>query len=301
MFDAGRTASFSPVEYVRRLSGEAQNFRFYKGTISHWHFDHLADYTEMLVARPQFLKTVSWDQEFLENVEESSSEDSWPKVLTFGQQYAGIYTTTGTANYGDVIIRELSMDPATARSVSGTANSAVNNASIVTRIEWMGYSILVCGDMEVEGWDYVLTDGPPLTRALWQRHVSNINTLVAPHHGHNSAFSSTLMQAANPQAVLVSVTSGDEHVNSGYSNIDGITIGGTAYKCITTRQKGTVRIEVRASESLVVPPSSYWTFDADGRRAAEQQKVTDAFSSIFGSLPLAKPTSNLNPFLRRFP
>lgn len=298
IFDAGRTSGFSPVQHVRRISGAGQNFRFYKGTISHWHFDHLADYAEMFAALPAFMRTVSVDREFLGDVEESSSEDSWPKVRTFGQQYTNSYTATGTADYGGVSISELSLDPAIARSVSGTANSAVNNASIITRIEWMGYAILICGDMEAEAWDYVLNTGPLLTRSLWRQHVAGVNVLVAPHHGHNSAYSSALLQVANPNVVLVSVTSGDEHVNSGYSGIDGISIGGTEYKCITTRQKGTIKIEVAAPTTLLAEPSSFWTFDADGRRAAEQQRRTAAFSALFGEFPPARPNPSSNPFIR---
>ncbi len=57
-----------------------------------------------------------------------------------------------------------------------------NNASIVTRINVFGYSILLCGDVMKDAWE-VITKDP-----LWQQFVSNIDVLVAPHHGHSSGY-----------------------------------------------------------------------------------------------------------------
>ena len=94
------------------------------------------------------------------------------------------------------------------------ANSKVNNASVVSRIECHGNSILLCGDMEKEAWEFVLNDA--VHRLWWHPLVSEVDVLVAPHHGHKSGFSQTLSDLANPAIVLVSVASRDPSVSIQY-------------------------------------------------------------------------------------
>ncbi len=272
LFDIGRTDSFSPTKFLRKITGQGDQFRYYKGTVSHWHGDHLADHVEFLKAAPEFMRTVAADKEFIKDVEQSSAEGSFEEICTFRNQYLQKYTLTNVANYGPGIsIQELSFPVSVARSISSTPNSAVNNASVVTRISCYGYSILICGDMEAEGWDYALNHS--VDKLIWRQQVANIDMLVAPHHGHASAYSTDLMKLANPVVVLASVKSGDENVDSRYSEIRGMTIGGQPYKMISTRQKGTVRVNVSPGQTILSPPSTLWWFDADGRKAETQRAI----------------------------
>lgn len=285
LFDAGRTNLFSPTNFVRGLTGRGGQFRYYKATISHWHGDHLADYEELFRAAPQFIRTVNLDAEFINDVRNSSHPDSFGKIQTFGNHFLTSYGVIACADYGPFVsIQELSLLPAVARHISSSANSAVNNASVVSRISCYGHSILICGDMESEGWDYALNHSPE--RLQWQQLVSNVKVLVAPHHGHSSAYSTHLMRYANPEVVIVSVKSGDEHVDQRYSAIEGIRIGDDDYKMITTRQKGSIKISVNTPTTLLSSPTIFWQFDADGRRAAIRQQIISSF--------IRQPT--FNPF-----
>lgn len=278
LFDVGRTDSFSPTEFIRNLSGQGEHFRYYKATISHWHGDHLADHAELLKATPEFMRTIAADKEFIKDVEQSSAEGSFEEICTFGNQYLQKYTLTNVANYGPgVSIQEMSLPVSVARSISSTSNSAVNNASVVTRISCYGYSILICGDMEAEGWDYALNDS--LDKLVWRQLVANVDMLVAPHHGHASAYSTDFMKVANPAVVLASIKSGDENVDSRYSEIRGMMIGGEPYKMLSTRQKGTVRVNVSSGQTVLSPASTLWWFDADGRKA-ETQRMIDSLLSV---------------------
>jgi beta-lactamase superfamily II metal-dependent hydrolase len=138
----------------------------------------------------------------------------------------------------------MSVAPKDARALGGAANSRVNNASIITRINCYGHSILICGDMENECWDMVLNRSG--RKDQWRNLVSNIDVLVAPHHGHTSGFSTTLLQLAKPRVVLVSVVSGDQHVDSRYSGeaVSGIIVNGNTYKALTTRSDGTISFTI---------------------------------------------------------
>ncbi len=286
LFDVGRTESFSPTKFIRNISGQGEQFRYYKATISHWHGDHLADHAELFKANPELIRTVTVDDSFINDVKQSSAEDSFQEICSFGRRFLQNYTVTVTANYGPfVTIQEMSLPTSFARSVSSTSNSAVNNASVITRISCYGHSILICGDMEVEGWDFALNRS--IDKFVWRQLVSNVDILIAPHHGHVSAYSTDLMNFAKPGVVLASVKSGDENVDSRYSSLRGITIGQDTYKMISTRQKGTVKICVNPSQTLLSPPSIWWLFDADGRKAETQRIVESLFRSPFAAFAAA--------------
>lgn len=246
MFDVGRSAGFSPSLAVRRrattgLAGLAlaRPFAFYKATISHLHGDHLGDHENLLTPPPTYFRTVDYDVEYLDDVAATSSSNSTPGIAEFCRCHMDTYRPATTApDYGVATIRELGLSVSVARALGGAANSRVNNASIVTRIDCYGHSILICGDMEKEAWDFVLTY-PPLAQ-VWKPFVSSIDVLVAPHHGHASGYSTELMTAAAPRVVLISVASKDPSVDSRYSGdaVGGITIDGQPFKAITTRANG---------------------------------------------------------------
>jgi hypothetical protein len=98
--------------------------------------------------------------------------------------------------------------------------------------------------MENECWDLVLNQSQ--RKAQWRALVSGVDVLVAPHHGHTSGYSCTLLSMARPRVVLVSVLSGDEHVDSRYSGdaVSGIIVNGSTYKALTTRHRETIHFTI---------------------------------------------------------
>lgn len=266
IFDIGCTSTFSPVRWIVANNGGPYGFQFLKGTVSHLHGDHLGDYANLLQHGPDFLKTVDPDQAYLNDCYATCADaSSRAKVQDFLQRYRnGFSQALSIPDYGVVEIRELCLPVAVARQVRGDANSRVNNASVVTRIDVYGNSILLCGDMEKEAWEAIINDngayGP-----TWRPFLTNIDILVAPHHGHRSGYSTELLKLAQPAVVLVSVVSRDPHVDSRYSQLPvrGMTIGGsTPYRYISTRQNGHIKVEIRAPNILAgqFKGSTYWTF-----------------------------------------
>lgn len=289
LFDAGDGREGSPTEWIRRqeavkasvasllarpalspslfsqrlsLLDRPPAFQYLKMTVSHLHHDHLSDWEAALGASPAFLRTVHFDREYLQDVVASSHEDSYPSVLRFCQHYNGGFSLTNVApDYGAATITEYALPVDVVRALGGTANSRVNNASVITRIDCYGNSILLCGDMESAAWEFVLNRSRD--KDIWRRLVANVDILVAPHHGHSSAYSTALMEWARPSVVLVSIKSYDMHVDDRYSSesVGGIVLNGTIYKRITTRRNDTIKVEIAPPTTLLGKGSRIWTLN----------------------------------------
>lgn len=256
LFDAGGTASFSPVSWIvskvvnahvtpyERIVASGL-FRFHKTTISHFHGDHLADWPNLVKKGFDFIKTIQPDQEYMTDCEATNTEQSWPLVSGFASHVAGNYSGVAYPDYGGLSIRELSLPVNIARQLGGDANARVNNASVVTRIDVYGNSILLCGDMMKEAWDAIITDRGEYG-TVWRPFLSDIDILVAPHHGHRTGFSTQLLDLAKPAVVLVSVVSNDPNVDNRYSQapVRGLRIGEDTYGYMSTRQQGHIKIDI---------------------------------------------------------
>jgi hypothetical protein len=153
-------------------------------------------------------------------------------------------------------IKERALSADETRNLGGSPNSKVNNSSVVSRIDCYGNSILLCGDMEREAWEFVLNGS--LNSLFWRPLVSNVDVLVAPHHGHKSAYSQTLMDLAKPSVVLVSVASCDPSVDSRYSLVSGIELSGSTYKCVTTRDWGHIYFSICHPQTLFEKGHRTW-------------------------------------------
>lgn len=244
-----------------------QTFSIYKATISHFHGDHIDDYETLLRYSPSFMRTVNGiDQEYLQDCYSTCSDRSRPKVSGFVNSYSSSFSGTHRADYGEVSILELSLPANIARSVGGSANSRVNNASVVTRIDAYGNAILICGDLEKEAWDAIIADTGEYGQQ-WRPLLTNIDILVAPHHGHVSGYSTQLLNLAGPSVVLTSVVTKDPNVDSRYSQapVRGITIDNSPYSCITTRTKGHIKIDIARPEGALPIGKGMrtWSFGVD--------------------------------------
>jgi hypothetical protein len=277
IFDLGRTSEFSPVNWVVDRAGGSvpatllfpatqSSFRFLKATVSHLHNDHLADHRNLFLFGPEFMRTVVFDNDYLSDCIDSAAEESRQSVFEFAQRYPRIFSGNVIPDYGAVTIREFSLSVSYARAVGGSANSRVNNASIITRIDVHGNSILLCGDLEKEGWEAIFGD----QSLSYQRQfmLSDIDVLIAPHHGHASAYSVDLLNSAKPAVVLISVVERDPHVDSRYSQspIRGIRIGNTNYNTITTRDQGHIKISIAppdVAQGATSKGARTWTFGQD--------------------------------------
>jgi len=127
-----------------------------------------------------------------------------------------------------------------------------NNSSIIRYIKHNGIKILFTGDMEKEGWEWLIENDPNFVNQL----KNGIDILIAPHHGHKSGFPKPLFDiTGNVQVVIHSKGSEGNiegtDVSTQYSNnSDGIVYKSlndkNCYigKILTTRSNGHIFIEV---------------------------------------------------------
>lgn len=260
IFDLGNTDTFSPVQWIARKDAYSRmaipvgniSFRFLKATVSHFHGDHLADWPKFASYGSEYIRTVVPDQSYFHDCRDTNTLQSLPLVTGFYQYVTSNYSGSMVPAYGGAQILEMSLSAEIARQMGGDANDRVNNASIVTRIDIYGNSILLCGDMGKDAWDAIINNKGYLG-ASWRPFLSNIDILVAPHHGHRSGFSVDLLNITSPAVVLVSVVSKDPNVDTRYSQapVVGINISGTDYKYITTRQEGHIKIAISPPQALL--------------------------------------------------
>lgn len=100
---------------------------------------------------------------------------------------------------GDIQIQILG--PLNDANAQAAAQKAVNNASVLTRVDYRDLSLLLTGDAE-----------QIVEHALVQ-HVSaeilDVDILKAGHHGSKTSTSSQLLAAASPRAVVISLGEGN--------------------------------------------------------------------------------------------
>lgn len=274
VFDVGKSGSFSPVSWIvgqGRMSSAigsiltgttAPTFHFFKATFSHYHGDHLGDVSALIRTGTDYFRAVHHDQPYLQDCYATCSYESKAIVNSAVAYAQAVFGSTWVIpDYGGVTIRELSLPVEIARGLGGDANSRVNNASIVTRIDVYSNSILICGDVEKEAWDAIIADQGEYGKT-WRPFLSTIDIMVAPHHGHKSGYSIDLLNHAKPAVVLMSVQSKNPNVDSRYSRepVRGIRIGNDSYSYISTRQKGHIKISFEPPKTILGKGMQYWLF-----------------------------------------
>lgn len=74
-----------------------------------------------------------------------------------------------------------------------------NNSSVVTLLEYGGWNVLFGGDLETVGWEWLVKNDQEFRDAV----SDGIDVLIAPHHGHKSAFPDALFRLAGPPRLSI--------------------------------------------------------------------------------------------------
>jgi beta-lactamase superfamily II metal-dependent hydrolase len=104
---------------------------------------------------------------------------------------AGYYTQVGQVRI------DYLMPPASL--ITGT-NDDVNNNSLLLKFTYGTTRILICGDTEEDGW-----------RRVSDYDISNIDLLLAAHHGNDSGYYQPKVRVMNPKYVVISAGPGTPH------------------------------------------------------------------------------------------
>lgn len=129
-----------------------------------------------------------------------------------------------------------------------------NNSSIVTLLEFGGWNVLFGGDLETIGWEWLVENSAEFLDAV----SDGIDVLVAPHHGHKSAFPKALIDAVGPPRLSV-LSKGSEFgdrsdVDPRYSQLTmGMKVNNLNKRAIETKYSITSRRNGRFYLDFSVP------------------------------------------------
>jgi hypothetical protein len=273
IFDIGAREDFSPVKWIVKNAADRRKsdprvklllptgFKFLRATISHYHSDHLTDWPNFIPYRLTRIRSVALDRNYFDDCKASNMEQSWPNVLNFIRFQRSNTSQLYITNSTNPVISERGLPAPIVEKIGGDANVRVNNRSIITRINIFGTSILLCGDMMKEAWEKILSDKGQ-NGASWRLFVSNIDILVAPHHGHKSGYSVDLLTWAQPKVVLISRVSKDLNVDTRYSDfpVKGITIGNNEYHRLSTADVGHIKVGITLRSDKNGASQRSWSF-----------------------------------------
>ena len=195
---------------------------------SHPHEDHLAGLPRLL-DRYQIRSILG-----AETRGGGPASASWRELL-LNRQVTYHTVTTGTAfMLGSARLEVLWPDQAALKYEPADGGSALNNRSIVLRLDVSGFSALFTGDIESN-----------VDALIARRLEGPVDMLKAPHHGSATASSRTLLQAADPRLSVISVGEKNSYGHPASATIDRLGERGGAV--LRTDLDGTVSVTVQST------------------------------------------------------
>ena len=240
--DVGSGGSGSPLLALKNQLGLA---RLDMAIITHPHLDHISDILNLKSLNPRtFLRPKQLTKaDILAN-----NKDLSPAAMHIIEEYLRFDSTyTDPLGPGENPTDQSVNGGAKIRTFVPTTcpHTNLNNHSVVTVIEYEGSKILLPGDNESASWDELL--GRPDFRAC----ISDVDILIAPHHGRDSGFHKELFDYFNP--LLTIISDGRVVDTSATDRYGQVTKGWTVHrrngpdgkrKCVTTRNDGTVDVAI---------------------------------------------------------
>lgn len=195
---------------------------------SHPHEDHLAGLPRLL-DRYQIRSILG-----AETRGGGPASASWIELL-LNRQVTYHTVTTGTAfMLGSARLEVLWPDQAALKYEPADGGSALNNRSIVLRLDVSGFSALFTGDIESN-----------VDALIARRLEGPVDLLKAPHHGSATASSRTLLNAADPRLSVISVGDKNSYGHPAPATIDRLGERGGAV--LRTDLDGTVSVTVQST------------------------------------------------------
>lgn len=264
MFDCGSHAEKScPVERINGFKmpgswlGHMKNFQdgatsypLSKLVVSHPDLDHIKNIQKVHTEFTPYLLHRRYLEEFPLSVVHQEDEN----YGYYRDSVCGTYrqTTTQLPNWG--FVEQNYMIPMDVLKTSPSFGEAKmkNNSSIIYFLEYQGFRILFCGDMEEVGWIWLIKNNQEFKDEL----SKGVDVIVASHHGHTSGYSQDLMDLiGTPRLAILSKgseTGGETDVDCRYSatasgcSVEGLSVPQNTLlkKTLTTRSNGNIYIDV---------------------------------------------------------
>jgi len=216
------SGDFSPLQYL----SDTRRLRTDWLYITHPHADHLSDIQKAQIHYPNNIQFIDYDWDDVERREKP--EQRW--IL---HEFYKLARLTSRGDYGGKAdLKYYYWGPEKAKRMFGESNY-INNSSLFIIYTWGEFKISICGDLETEALEQLISD------LKVKNDAKNSDILVASHHGHLKGYTSKWpLILGKPYFTLISVQSRDSYVANGYSSPDfarGILVGGTRRYRFTTR------------------------------------------------------------------
>ena len=239
--DLGSSSYFSPLQFLKE-SFNVQ--RLDEVIISHPHADHISDISNFDILSPRVLSRAKHlTEEEIRKANRTEDKAIIDKYIEIHNKYSVPVKEEDNPelaeNNGGVSFHTF--------KDTSTSRDNINNHSLVMVIEYLGYKVLLPGDIEPAAWRSLLKDQSFISA------ISGVDILIASHHGRESGFCSDIFQYFTPKLNVISDGRFvDASATSRYSEkASGWTIHhrdnskqSEKRKCITTRNDGHIDIEI---------------------------------------------------------
>jgi competence protein ComEC len=240
---SGSSSEFSPLQFLK-----SQGINYIDEIIiTHPHTDHIDDILNIgSIKFSKLLRPNHLTEQEIRSANKAGDKLKVDKYIEFTNSFTEAVSDTDNVrlpkNNGGVKIEYF--------SPWKCSHSNINNHSIVVIIEYLGVKIVVPGDNESASWDELLE------LKEFKEKVLGTHVFIAPHHGRESGYSENLFKLISPEIVIVSDGKySDTSITSKYTEVaNGLIVHSRSGKpskkryCLTTRQDGTIRIEVYAQK-----------------------------------------------------
>jgi|SRR5918992_1717226 competence protein ComEC len=192
MIDAGNTENFSPAFYIRN-AWKITNVRWF--TVTHHDADHLRDIGNIAkYLAVQTLHTSDVTIEQLQVLYNNVFSPSLEEFLEYKKRFniPAPPMSDPSYNWGGVQFATFQ------NNFTDFANPNINDLSIVTFAQYMGWIFIFPGDLEVPGWKKLLE------KQEFIEWLKRVDIFIASHHGRESGFCDEVFKYCFPKLVIMS-------------------------------------------------------------------------------------------------
>jgi len=213
--------------------------------ITHPHMDHIYGITELLTAEDIFVKQL-WMSRF-------QHPGAYMQNFAFKWMYHWMYFRPENRLYvpqdGDMIevggVKLLVLAPPP--GLDNATEEHVNNASVVLKLVYGSFAMLLTGDAELPVWERMLRSRSETE----MRELLHADVLKVSHHGSRTGTDATLLERIAPQQVVISVGR-DNRFGHPHEEVLDLLDGTIGYQNVyRTDERGTI--------SIISDGSSYHT------------------------------------------
>lgn len=240
LLDAGSSSKRNTGQYQIIPFLEYNGARCLEGIfVSHWDADHISALEEIF----EWAKSDRVKIKKLILPDTALSDDALGELLSMAESY-GIGTERIRAGQS---MKDHEMELICLHPYEGEAATDRNQISAVLKLTCGDFSALFTGDLEEAGERWLVEN--------YGESVLDCELLDAGHHGSSNASTDIFLEAASPQAVLISCGRNNSYGHPAKETLARIEAAGAA--CYVTAQRGAVRVTV-GKNGMKISPFLAW-------------------------------------------